>query len=122
PTSRSNSVGFECHVIRRVNALHERVACRARIDRPAHAFRCALRNVRSLPKTLNPQMLMNGQTDEILRSTLLQHREHSAPTESDAGHSRESTAQGLSSADIQTRTYSGQLRRTTRSPVSQSRR
>jgi hypothetical protein len=39
---------------------------RARIDRPAHAFRCARRNFRSLPKTLNPQMLMNGQTDEIL--------------------------------------------------------
>ena len=133
--------------------------------RPAHAFRCALRNFRSLPKTLNPQMLMKGRTDEILslvahwttkrpeardrsqfltpsgsnprdgkghishdfcsrsprmptgtsrrranltsrptrvclsrsrerssyctkRSTLLQHREHSAPTESDAGHSR----------------------------------
>jgi len=49
-----------------VNALHERVACRARIDRPAHAFRCALRKFRSLPKTLNPQVLMKGQTDKIL--------------------------------------------------------
>src|ERR1700752_1440139 len=56
------------------------------------------------------------------RSTLLQHREHSVPTASDPGHSRESVAQGFSSADIQMRTYSGQLRRTTRSPVSQSRR
>jgi len=42
--------------------------------------------------------------------------------ESDARHNQKTTDQRFSSEAIQTRTYSGQLRRTTRSTVSQSRK
>jgi hypothetical protein len=55
------------------------------------------------------------------RSTPLPRRARSAPMESDARHNQK-TDQRFSSEAIQTRTYSGQLRRTTRSTVSQSRK
>jgi hypothetical protein len=60
--------------------------------------------------------LLHGALDTLAR------RPRSSPMESDARPTQKTTGQRFSSAVIQTRTYSGQLRRITRSSLSQSRR